>query len=954
MDGETVLKRQGIQQFKGPAFRSLVADPSHAFGGNLYGSDVAPGHPIFDMLGPPTSAHFMPERTKYSDDEGGLHPCYMGGNNFLRDTVNQAVFQACDFFTSTVLPFSTTTQLNISWDISRLDRSIVGSVPQQGISKVIRSSRYKKHEKLERRGLAMVIEKDFYATPEGIAHFRSELIGLVQSVQNTLNIGCMATLVHSADRSRDAHQTIVTRALTGAVQTGELQLKLLEIATYALLQTTERGCETLLHTAKARMQRFGFMPTVLILPPGAQHYLSFSMERTLAAIGGPNIEQQFTSCSGVPVLSADYIETAPGEMTCPLVRENCVGEFYSVGDELFMQMDGKVYGNGDAEHAHRTVILQLYDEESDVVRNITADYFTKIAKTMRGHDPGATTWDDTTRWHLLSIARWANSTKMFYTVAEKHVKCSPDPFVTRTVVNDGGTLTIRYDVVNRLNDLDVDLWEFTSPGHFLTFFSALSATFPDLLWPSTIPTSKSSIADLRDALDGKLLNYVGVLAQTLKQKKYSVEEALAKHDSIIDRLQEKSNVSMLVKMLVEECMWELDEHILAVTSVKPNKRAKHVGFGKEDVKMPKLYTEKGRDLYFLCEQIDVLEPGVKSTLGRFSLRFLRVCSRAGAEQTNALLTAIEIAQDSIGVQLFDCLRCRPVILRPFIAHNMGSVVAVDTKNAGNTYIGHNDFKLSEDAVSNVYHGNLTFYSKSVVNNPEAVQIYENVFSCGYVHGNCTQPFIFEDAWNYTGRELQEGKNRGSIICLFVPPNSQMCAGGGVAGVEITGCIARGDSLRAENIANTRVMHEQGAFIFSRLNGKSLIRSRPQFYGLAGILPQKGETIDTYDRMEEHFEQNPANFYDESYDLFEEHTLPVLNTICFKGSCAWRRNDSSSFERQTGCGHWKSFSTAGSAQGRSGLPCSMNDNHNDPLRSRVTRHSRGTFNAANRQFQGGYM
>jgi hypothetical protein len=498
------------------AWKAKINDHSFIYSQKVYGNHISSGHPVFDLLGPPSVEHSMPERTKYSSDEGGLHPCYIGGNLFVRDTVNNAIVATANFYTTVLLPFQHTSDLNIKWDVSRMDRSLVDTVPTEGVSKIIKSSKYSMAEKLERRGLAMQIEKDFFATPEGVCvatvffgaydlpernvagveHFRNEMAGIVQAVQNTLNLQAMATLVHNADRSNNAQQIVQTRSMQGSERIGVNRLVQRELSMYAILQTTERAAETLLQFARERMQRFGFQPTAFVLPPGAQHYLSFSNERTIAAIGGPGIEQQFETCCGIPVYSAEYIETSPGLLACPLVQHRSVGEYYHIPMDFRTTMDGDAFAsiNGmvgsqsSGESLDSRAILHVYDEESDFVRKVSLKTVIEASKRLRDINEGKGRWEDDTMFRLEVIAQWANTTNI--AVLGVHtVAVSPDPFVTRCLAiatgpaNEDPTKysgdlaailnTAQYHPIVSLFDLDVDLWGFFTYKDFSDYATRL-------------------------------------------------------------------------------------------------------------------------------------------------------------------------------------------------------------------------------------------------------------------------------------------------------------------------------------------------------------------------------------------------------------------------------------------------------------------------------------------------
>ena len=53
---------------------------------------------------------------------------------------------------------------------------------------------------------------------------------------------------------------------------------------------------------------------------------------------------------------------------------------------------------------------------------------------------------------------------------------------------------------------------------------------------------------------------------------------------------------------------------------------------------------------------------------------------------------------------------------------------------GNTYMGHNDFQLTDDIIHKVHVARHTFYSKSIIHDEKQYQIAEDVFGVVYKGG----------------------------------------------------------------------------------------------------------------------------------------------------------------------------------------------------------------------------
>jgi hypothetical protein len=412
-------------------------------------------------------------------------------------------------------------------------------------------------------------------------------------------------------------------------------------------------------------------------------------------------------------------------------------------------------------------------------------------------------------------------------------------------------------------------------------------------------------------------------------------------------------------------------------SVKRGEKKRRTDPGKStDTKV----SDKALDVDFLTtvleDMLDV-EPHTERLMNsmlekkftrRFMVRLFRIVGTRKKSWDDIMLDPVVCAflEKNNSCKAFSKLLCRPVVIRPFITHNMGSVLVVDGKNAGSTFIGNNDFKLTDDNVTDNYYGNLTFYSKSVVTNPEAVQLFPATFSCGYMHGNCIKPYVPSANTEVYSRDEEDPHtvDRGSLICLLVPPNSKIdCSTND--GFDITGVDANDPELTETLVANPRLQHEQGAYLFSLLNGSQKIRNRPIFHGLhtgsrpSSFMPEdpngSSRTVSNFSSL-----LTTLPIYEDCDDEATEHEQFTLNTLCFRGPCvSLSAGDSTApTEQQKGSGHWKSKISRGSAQGRSGLPCAMDDmcvthflyiiylfdlalfRSGDPLRGRLQRFGTG--------------
>ena len=103
----------------------------------------------------------------------------MGQNNKIRDTLNNLILKSPqNWQTSVALPFFQIEGTVVEWDEVRFDVRLMQRVPYEGVSRMQTSLRRRHRDRVVRRGLALIIESDFYATDAGRQHFADQLTSI--------------------------------------------------------------------------------------------------------------------------------------------------------------------------------------------------------------------------------------------------------------------------------------------------------------------------------------------------------------------------------------------------------------------------------------------------------------------------------------------------------------------------------------------------------------------------------------------------------------------------------------------------------------------------------------------------------------------------------------------------------------------------------------------------------
>ena len=121
-------------------------------------------------------APVAPEKLKdYSEHHAMTYhfpDAYAGQNTKIRDTLNNLILKSPqNWQTSVGLPFFQIEGTVVEWDEVKFDVRLMQRVPYEGVSRMQTSLRRKHRDRVVRRGLALIIESDFYATDAGRQHF---------------------------------------------------------------------------------------------------------------------------------------------------------------------------------------------------------------------------------------------------------------------------------------------------------------------------------------------------------------------------------------------------------------------------------------------------------------------------------------------------------------------------------------------------------------------------------------------------------------------------------------------------------------------------------------------------------------------------------------------------------------------------------------------------------------
>jgi len=292
-----------------------------------------------------------------------LPDAYKGRNMFLRDTIDGFIMEDNTWFTTVCLPYVRTDEHHFVWNEWHFDTHLVGRVPEEGISRLIRSSKRSFKESTVRRGIAFQLEHGFMNTAEGRQQYVMNLNQIKQSVQETANHDVIAAILNARRYDKEWEKK------HGVLQKPFTVLNRREVSQWAVAQKHPNGLDILHEEFKQRLARWNVKPNMWIFPPKLCLYLTMvPPEKTEFGIAGPSGPAKLeagpaalTTFRGVQVYETRLFDVYEGDLPIDLLRRNqTIGE-YNVMDDPFHHSTLDKYGKYNTNM--RDIVV--YNEDDD-------------------------------------------------------------------------------------------------------------------------------------------------------------------------------------------------------------------------------------------------------------------------------------------------------------------------------------------------------------------------------------------------------------------------------------------------------------------------------------------------------------------------------------------------------------------------------------------------------------
>ncbi len=238
------------------------------------------------------------------------------------------------FMTRVVLPIKYSENPEIHWTVLRFNRSLFEFEPEGGVPRLTQLERSAHHSHMERRGIAIQVNRGFACTPAGQQDWVEKMQAVAAIIQETNDQAGLQALVDSSNyytmmqRNRMAKFSTLLAAFQGVVDM------------YGILQFAELGLHKIVNQSKDAFTTEGVNPDCIILPANVPSILSMSDDRNMSAMHAgtdmaryrqDNGGDSYNAFNGLHVFRArPYTLDNDGGTVSPLTHTTQIGKFFVV------------------------------------------------------------------------------------------------------------------------------------------------------------------------------------------------------------------------------------------------------------------------------------------------------------------------------------------------------------------------------------------------------------------------------------------------------------------------------------------------------------------------------------------------------------------------------------------------------------------------------------------------
>ncbi|KAK3264679.1 hypothetical protein CYMTET_26601 [Cymbomonas tetramitiformis] len=328
-----------------------------------------------NFFGDNPKPYLMSAYDQYGRENFALPEAYLGYSPYMTNVMITLITQE-HMWPAQVLPYRETQDTSsIQWNEYHFNNTLLGPVPEEGVSRLVSQQMSERRDHYIRYGLAMILEHGFMNTEKGRLCYTMNLQQIRNAVLETIYLGVLESLLHCKTVDE-----MWNERYGGNVRTATLARKalMMEVEDWATIQKTPHGWDLLDSRCKRYLRAKGVQPDTWIVPEGMKPYVTqVRRENYVYALAGPDGPKNFDSarngrsedttldarndCKIFEVKSFELPDVAePVDVTR---RVRSIGEF-------FLMQPEQTYGQETRyDSSHRNIAI--YDEDVDAFVEIT-------------------------------------------------------------------------------------------------------------------------------------------------------------------------------------------------------------------------------------------------------------------------------------------------------------------------------------------------------------------------------------------------------------------------------------------------------------------------------------------------------------------------------------------------------------------------------------------------------
>lgn len=739
------------------------------------------------FLGPPTKKIDVEPHMSFPHEAWFLPDAYSGRNDYIRETIVQMVINYNAFMTREILPWREQDNPNIAWDSIKFDKTLIDMEPEQGIPRYVTVEREAHTDYMVRRGLALIVNHGFAATPGGQKDFMYKVATIAGAVQETCDqAGVIAIL-----RAKNEYRSKVVEDMKSAGDAYDLFHH--ELWRWGIIQHTERGWYHMDAEAQHVMRCENIQPDTWIVPPRMTSFAAMGQMaetevwRAGEATARGNLlrgEDNFATFRGKSVYEIKpYQLDVDGRVVDPLNRSRMIGDFF-----VIPCYDIAKDGDGPAYPRYGKGRTQVYCCESDSFETFS---WQDVVNKSEFHllESGSELPDDVLRNELMYNGDAANPRQRALLMIKA--------LATHKKMRDGMTqeqVDETYDDAQQLAEACRQGLPFLAPvlkagdvspkpgegdklpsrPHLRPYWLSNSR-----FGPAAQAENHAASQALRAAVEsGIRFKYdipatqevtdpqvaANTYAETLVKAGFTAAQAApvmldAIHECIAANIDSHHSYIEPVDLSSAPMQHTHDAYVNGDREMSALELAIDQGTGHA---MRALASAGGRRKTKNVKGKGPKQQGTNEGLHSLSAEELQYLNQLG--ESNESNEEAEEAK-VVSPAPFDLL-----CIRPFRQYTMGTGVLCKKGNElGNTFRGWADFQLTDNIIAKTHIGHFTFWHASIVTNPKCLFLAEDIFCTNYEAGENRNVLSWQHAHAFREDPIGTMRmNSASIIAMPVP------------------------------------------------------------------------------------------------------------------------------------------------------------------------------------------